>query len=438
MKKTLTVTTIILSILLIFTLSFLISQTANAERLERALYSSYSKSFYELIENVEKIDIALKKASLSSDCHGLLRLGSSIRESAVFSLSDISEMEMASPLTNIAGFLNQAGDYVKYVAITHSDGSAPTNDEQNNFLMLSRFSSVLKDELYTLRERVASGEISYSAALRDADETLGEHLSRIEDEHFSSYRPLSYNGSFSAHMAKRKSDHLSSFPEITKEDALNAAFSYLYGNVPFVYGGETKGNIPSFIFYSDSGESNYAIEITKQGGKLLMYSESRPLGDAVVGYEEAVFHALKFAEDAGFPYMTPVFYENNGGILTVTLAPLINDVFYYTDIIKVEIALDTASVVGFNAEDYLMNHKDRAFPESATVAFDALASSNKGFFLRALKNVFIPTEYGSEVPCLEALGDFEDDTYLIYINAETGLQEEILLLSDSEEGYFAK
>ena len=438
MKKTVTVVTVVLSLLLVFTLSLLIAQTANAKKSRQIIYSSYNKSFYELIENIEKIDVALKKAALSSDSHSLLRLGSVIRESASFSLSDLCEMESDTPLTNISKFLNQSGDYVRSVAAIHSDGSSPTKEEQDVFLLLSRFSGILKDELYSLRDMVSSGELSYSAALKDADETLGSHLSRIEDEHFSSYEALSYDGHFSSHMEERASVYLPYFSEITKEEALNAAFSYLSGNVPFVYSGETTGSIPSFMFYADSGESHYSIEIAKQGGKLLYYSESRTVSDPVVGTEEAVYHALSFAENSGYTSLAPVFYENSGGILLVTLAPMIEDIIYYTDLIKVEVALDSASVVGFNAEDYLMNHKTRAFPNDYTTAYEALSNTNKDFFLRSLKNAFIPTEYGSEVPCLEALGDFGGETYLIYINVQTGLQEEILLISESDSGYFAK
>jgi len=436
MKKS-SLVILLLSLALIFTLSFAVAKTVNAEKSKDKIYSSLDKSFYELTEHIEKIDLALKKAALSKDSKMLLTLGASIRESAAFALSDLAEMETDAPLNNINLFLNQAGDYVKAVALRHSDGSSVTKSEQDSFLLLSHFSELLKNELHFLRGEIASGEITYSDAIKKADETLSSHLSRIEKEHFSSYEALNYDGAFSSHMERSESSYLSSFPEITKEEALSTAFKYLYNNIPFVYAGETGGDIPSFMFYNESDTSRYAMEVTKNGGKLLYYTQSRALNDPVVGVDEAIFHAANFAKDAGFDNLTAVFYENSGSMLNVTLAPVINDVIYYTDLVKAEVALDNAEIVAFNSEDYLMNNKTRTFPEVFPDINGNLSGLNPDFFPKTVKKCFIPSSYGKEIPCVEVMGYFEGKAYLIYINAETGIQEEILLLTESEGTYFA-
>ena len=438
MKKSLSVTIVVLSLILAFTLSFLISRTVNAKKFEHMLYAGHDKAFYELLENVDKIDTALKKSALIKDSSFLISLGAEIRECASLAVLNLARFESDMPLTNINKFLNQSGDYIKAVAKVHSDGSDITKKEQDNFLMLSGFSSVLKRELFTLRDKLASGEISYSSALKEADETLGEHLSLIESKHFSSFNPLSYDGAFSNHMESLNSTYLSALPEISKEEALRMALSYLSGNIPLVFTGETEGTIPSYMFSCESDNSSYSMELSKNGGKLLYYTENRPMGNATVGRDEALFHALTFTKEAGFPSMETVFYENSGSVLTVSLAPNINGVICYSDMIKVSVSLDDASVVGFNASSYLLNHKERTFPEGESLSYDTLSKINPSFFLKSVKKVFIPNEYGKESACIEALGTFKDDTFLIYINAVTGKEEEILLLSKEEESYFAK
>ncbi len=426
-----------LSIALIITLSSSMVKGESFEKSKQKIYSNLDKSFYELIENVEKIDLSLKKAALSGDSYSLLDIGATIRESASISLFNISQMESDSPLTNINTFFNQSGDYVKAVALSHSDGSSPTKNEQDTFLALSRFSEALKNELYFLRGKIASGEISYSAALEKADETLGTHLSRIEKEHFSDYEALTYDGAFSGHMTNSESDYLPSFPEVSKEEAQKYALGYLYNSIPFIYTGETGGEIPSYVFYAENENSRYGIEVSKNGGKLLYYSESRVFKDPSVSIDEAIYHALSFTSDAGFPDMTPVFYESSGATLTVTLAPLKDEVIHYSDIIKLEVALDDASIVGFNSEKYLMNHKDRTFPISPYDINSIVSRLNPDFFVKSLKSCFIPTEYGKDVPCIEISGNFDNKAFLIYLNAESGIQEEVLLLSVAEESYFA-
>ena len=106
MKKS-SLVILLLSLALVLTLSFAVAKNASAEKSKDKIYSSLNKSFYELTEHIEKIDLSLKKAALSQDSHALLSIGSEIRESSAFALSDLSEMESDSPLTNINIFLNQ-------------------------------------------------------------------------------------------------------------------------------------------------------------------------------------------------------------------------------------------------------------------------------------------------------------------------------------------
>ena len=106
------------------------------------LHSGHDKAFYELLENVDKIDTALKKSALIKDSSLLISLGADIRECSSFAVLNLGVFESDIPLTNINKFLNQSGDYVKAVAKSHSDGSDITKEEQDNFLMLSGFSSI--------------------------------------------------------------------------------------------------------------------------------------------------------------------------------------------------------------------------------------------------------------------------------------------------------
>ena len=50
------------------------------------------------------------------------------------------------------------------------------------------------------------------------------------------------------------------------------------------------------------------------------------------------------------------------------------------------------------------------------------------------KLAVIPLETKKEVLCYELKGKIDQDEYLIYLNAETGKQEKILLLLVSENG----
>ena len=46
----------------------------------------------------------------------------------------------------------------------------------------------------------------------------------------------------------------------------------------------------------------------------------------------------------------------------------------------------------------------------------------------------IPTEYNTEILTYEFKGKIDDREFLIYINANTGEEEKVLLIIDSENG----
>ena len=48
--------------------------------------------------------------------------------------------------------------------------------------------------------------------------------------------------------------------------------------------------------------------------------------------------------------------------------------------------------------------------------------------------VVIPTNYGTEILCYEFIGKLDDKDFLVYINANTGAEEQVLMIINSDEG----
>ena len=95
--------------------------------------------------------------------------------------------------------------------------------------------------------------------------------------------------------------------------------------------------------------------------------------------------------------------------------------------------MDKAEVVGLEARHYLQNHTARGpllpllTPEEAQGAVSArLTISGRQLCL-------IPTQAGERL-CYEFQGTYGGASYLCYINAETGKQEELLKIVESSAG----
>ena len=106
----------------------------------------------------------------------------------------------------------------------------------------------------------------------------------------------------------------------------------------------------------------------------------------------------------------------------------------YPDLIKVKVALDNGEIVGFESKGYLMSHRQRDIPKPAISMEEALQKVARKENIISSGLAIIPTNYGSELFCYEFKGRLDDQDFLVYINAMTGEEEDILLIINSDEG----
>ena len=153
----------------------------------------------------------------------------------------------------------------------------------------------------------------------------------------------------------------------------------------------------------------------------------------VISLEEGVAIAEGFASSLGFDNMYSVWTQKTGNILYVNLAPIINRVIYYPDLIKVKVDLSLSSVVGWEAVNYATNHIEREF-DSSIGLLDALNNINSLMTVVERNLCIIPDKYVGELSAYEFICTWENYTYYIYIDANTGEEVNILRVVDTSNG----
>ena len=122
--------------------------------------------------------------------------------------------------------------------------------------------------------------------------------------------------------------------------------------------------------------------------------------------------------------------------MVVNMTPLQEAVILYPDLVKVWVDIGTKQVIGLDAHNYVVNHTERTLPAS-TYSFDeALARVSQRMQITAWHIVLIPTEDLKEQLCYEFVGTNRDQTFIVQINAQTGVEEDILQIIDAENGTF--
>ena len=144
--------------------------------------------------------------------------------------------------------------------------------------------------------------------------------------------------------------------------------------------------------------------------------------------------AESFAEKLGLENMKCVWSAASKEVSYINLAPVIDDIIMYPDLIKVKVDLNNNSLVGWEATSYAYNHtqRDDLIPQLSEDEAKKLVSSN--LVIESQKLCVIPLDYVGETLAYEFSGKYNDFNYYLYIDADTGNQVRILKVVQTDEG----
>jgi spore germination protein len=167
-------------------------------------------------------------------------------------------------------------------------------------------------------------------------------------------------------------------------------------------------------------------------------TNSRKTGDTKLGYDEALKKALAFLRDKGMSNMKESYYAINDNICLINFAYSQDGIICYPDLVKVGVALDNGEIVRYDAAGYIMNHHSRNLSAKLT-AQQAQKSVSSNLKVQQCRIALIPTASKSEKLTYEFLcTGMDNEEILVYINAETGLEQDILILQKSDNGVLTK
>jgi len=102
--------------------------------------------------------------------------------------------------------------------------------------------------------------------------------------------------------------------------------------------------------------------------------------------------------------------------------------------VKVKVALDNGQIVGVDAYAYVMSYHDRDLPKPRIAKEEAAKKVSSRLKVRGTRLAVIPLASGREVLAWENDTDLNGDRFLVYINAMTGEEEQILKMIDVDGG----
>ena len=410
----------------------------------QASENQYNMAFYELVDYVQNVETYLAKSLISSTPeHGAETLTNVWREANLAQVY-LSRLPIDSvELENTSKFLNQVSDYSYSLSRKNIYNEKLTTEDLDNLKQLHDYSINLENILNQLSNDLNGGRISWGELTKKGSIAFAQQVSNISkdsfgnmEENFHEYAGLIYDGAFSEHISSSEKKGLTG-EDIDEEKAKNIAMDFVgRDQIKEISsnGLAENADIPTYDFnvkLNNQDDSNeLTISITKKGGHILFSNFNRDVEVENIDDETANKIGLDFLNSKGYTNMKRTYYLKEEGVMTINYAYVQNDVTMYPDLIKLKVALDNGDILGIETQGYLNSHTERNIPEVKVSKEDAKKTLNKNLEGLAI----IPTEYKTEILCWEFKGTVDGTDFLVYINAETGKEEDILTIVNTPNG----
>ena len=296
------------------------------------------------------------------------------------------------------------------------------------------------------------GRIKWGELAQKGSSVFATEVSNISQDSFSSleenfheYSGLIYDGAYSEHLTSAEKKGLTG-EDINEEQAKQVAIQFIgQDKIKQIESTGLSANtdMPCFDFSvqlnSEKDEDNRAtISITQKGGHVVFMNYNRTVEAETISQERANEIGKEFLAQKGYPNMKATYYLKQEGIVTINYAyeqqTQNGTVVMYPDLIKLKIALDTGEVIGIETTGYLNNHTERSLADIKISKEQAKQNLNSSLEITAESLAVIPTEFQTEIFCWEFKGKVDDTEFLVYINCETGKEEDILVIKDTPNG----
>lgn len=414
----------------------------------QASENSYNMAFFELVDYVQNVETYLAKSLISTTPeHGAETLTNLWRESNL-AQSYLAQLPISSQeLENTSRFLNQVSDYSYSLSRKNIYHEPLTQSDLDNLKSLHDYSVELNNTLVQLSADMNEGRISWGELTKKGSIAFAQQVSNISkdsfsgiEENFHEYAGLIYDGAFSEHMTNPERKGLTG-NDIEENQAMQIAKDF-FGEDRIseitLNGFSENGNIPSYDFFvklKDMDKNNNAnISISKKGGHIVFSNFNRNVEAETLSFEQVNEMGKNFLASKGFPNMKETYYLKQEGTITINYAYHQNEVTMYPDLIKLKLALDNGEILGIETTGYLNSHEERNLPKVKISKEQAKTTLNKNLQIESEGLAVIPTEYQTEILCWEFKGKVKDTEFLVYINADNGREEDILVIQDTPNG----
>lgn len=436
-----------------------------------AVEADRQRNFSDMAYHVEQIQGLMGKGLVAGTTRQNMRYMGDVYHHAQAAVTNFTSLPLPAEVSASVGkFLKQTGDFAQSVLRNEAAGRELDDKGRAELARLRQESINLSAQIQGIATSYQAGGFRWAPPVRFSWAGLTRGAGLPGKPATGSQAPMSmipggweqvgtsmeklpvmlYDGPFSDHVGQR-SPATSGAP-ITRQDAEARMRQYLpnaqgYRVAEVV---DVDGTMPAYSFRltaaagpgagGQPGGAAYTtvVDIARNGGYLVSFINSRMTGAATIDLNRASDLGREYLDTHGFRGMVPTYGQVQDGTATIAYAFRENGVLVYPDQVKIKVGLDTGEVLAVDASQFLMSHHARTIAPPQISVDEAQATLRTDLQVQRSQLALIPNLSGTgEVLTYEFLTTFGADTFLVYINANTGEEEQILQQVQTDGGTFA-
>lgn len=437
LKNSIIVLSVVLGSAIITLSTMLIVFVARSNTYKLQLENTYKRNVYELISDINSLEIDISKLVATNSLSSQKQLLTSIYDTTKTSSVNLSSLPIASnKIENLNAYFNTVGGYCYSLLEKNLNSNEKISaDEMATIEQIYDYCLKLKYELNNFITDVDDFEIVKLIDYSDGElSSFGGGLINLNDN--EEVPSLIYDGPFSDSVINKEIKGLENkiYSEEEVREILKNNFKF-FDSFTIEYVGDTVGKFATFNYNVYNSDLSLYVQMTKRGAFLLSansYGESTSQNSLTIDSCKTLAH--NFASLMGIDNMYPVWTLKTGDIVYVNLAPIVNHTIYYPDLIKVKIDIGAGFVVGWEASNYAYNHISRESFQSKISFDDASKLLSPSLTVVERNYCIIPNEYVGESYAYEFICKWNDYTYYVYLDANTGEELNIMRVINTSSG----
>ncbi|MFC4599105.1 germination protein YpeB [Cohnella hongkongensis] len=412
--------------------------------------NQYQRAFHDLSHHMGRLHDQLGETlAVSSTSHGMQRKGLvNVWRLTSQAQNEINQLPLAMlPFNKAEQFLSRISNFAYRTAVRDLSKQPLTPEEIKLMKSLYKTSDSINQELgnvqnAVLQERLRWMDVEVAMASENGphDNTIIDGFKAL-DKQMGAYPESDWGPSAMSTDRKLSSAGLEG-RMMTAEEIGRKAMEFLgsqaRGSEVTVSEDGSDTDLPAYtVSVKGSGGAQIQLDYTRKGGHLLWFMNPRDVTARKINFDTARNKGSQFLVRHGYKSMTPIAYDEYDHVAVFTYARTVDGVKIYPDKVTVRVALDNGEVVGLQARDHVFAKKLLTPGKPKMTKEQAQKGLNPDFRIENHALAVIENDMREPTLCHEFVGRVNDHRYRIYLNAETGLEENIEQLPDAEKSLFS-